>query len=70
MSEHILELKNISKSFSGVEPRARSLLRQGKPLKLADSVITRSKMTPDIGPNILLGLPFVYNADNIDDFNW
>jgi rhamnose transport system substrate-binding protein len=25
---------------------------------------------PDLGVNVLLGLPFVYNADNIDDFNW
>jgi len=25
---------------------------------------------PDLGLNVLLGLPFVYNADNIDDFNW
>ncbi|HLF75820.1 MAG TPA: rhamnose ABC transporter substrate-binding protein [Anaerolineales bacterium] len=25
---------------------------------------------PDLGLNVLLGPPFVYNADNIDDFNW
>ncbi|HRX04686.1 MAG: rhamnose ABC transporter substrate-binding protein [Anaerolineae bacterium] len=25
---------------------------------------------PDLGVNVLLGLPFIYNADNIDDFNW
>jgi rhamnose transport system substrate-binding protein len=25
---------------------------------------------PDLGLNILLGPPFVYNAENIDDFNW
>jgi rhamnose transport system substrate-binding protein len=25
---------------------------------------------PDLGTNVLLGLPFIYNADNIDDFNW
>jgi rhamnose transport system substrate-binding protein len=25
---------------------------------------------PDLGLNVLLGLPFVYNADNIDDFDW
>lgn len=24
----------------------------------------------DLGANILLGLPFIYTADNIDDFNW
>ncbi len=24
----------------------------------------------DLGVNVLLGLPFIYNADNIDDFNW
>lgn len=23
-----------------------------------------------LGVNVLLGLPFIYNADNIDDFNW
>lgn len=26
--------------------------------------------SPDLGHNVLLGPPFVYNADNIDDFNW
>lgn len=25
---------------------------------------------PDLGPNVLLGLPFIYNKDNIDNFNW
>jgi rhamnose transport system substrate-binding protein len=25
---------------------------------------------PDLGLNVLLGPPFVYNADNIDNFNW
>ena len=25
---------------------------------------------PDLGLNVLLGPPFIYNADNIDDFNW
>jgi rhamnose transport system substrate-binding protein len=25
---------------------------------------------PDLGLNVLLGLPFIYKADNIDDFNW
>jgi rhamnose transport system substrate-binding protein len=25
---------------------------------------------PNLGVNVLLGLPFIYNADNIDDFNW
>jgi rhamnose transport system substrate-binding protein len=25
---------------------------------------------PDLGLNILLGPPFLYNAENIDDFNW
>src|SRR5512134_3878027 len=25
---------------------------------------------PDLGLNVLLGPPFVYNADNIDDFDW
>jgi len=25
---------------------------------------------PDLGPNVLLGQPFIYNADNIDQFNW
>ncbi len=25
---------------------------------------------PELGLNVLLGLPFVYNADNIDDFDW
>src|SRR5215211_1586935 len=25
---------------------------------------------PDLGLNVLLGPPFVFNADNIDDFNW
>lgn len=25
---------------------------------------------PDLGLNVLLGLPFIYNADNIDDFDW
>ncbi|MDK2980561.1 MAG: rhamnose transport system substrate-binding protein [Chloroflexota bacterium] len=25
---------------------------------------------PDLGLNVLLGLPFVYNADNIDNFDW
>jgi rhamnose transport system substrate-binding protein len=25
---------------------------------------------PDLGKNVLLGPPFVYNKDNIDDFNW
>ena len=25
---------------------------------------------PDLGLNVLLGDPFVYNADNIDDFDW
>jgi len=25
---------------------------------------------PDLGLNVLLGDPFVYNAENIDDFNW
>ncbi|MCB0058303.1 MAG: rhamnose ABC transporter substrate-binding protein, partial [Caldilineaceae bacterium] len=25
---------------------------------------------PDLGRNVLLGPPFIYNADNIDDFNW
>ena len=25
---------------------------------------------PDIGVNVLLGPPFIYNADNIDQFNW
>ena len=24
----------------------------------------------DLGANILLGLPFIYTADNIDNFNW
>jgi rhamnose transport system substrate-binding protein len=24
----------------------------------------------DIGLNVLLGVPFIYNIDNIDDFNW
>ena len=23
-----------------------------------------------LGSNVLLGLPFIYNADNIDNFNW
>ena len=25
---------------------------------------------PDLGLNVLLGLPFIYNKDNIDQFNW
>jgi rhamnose transport system substrate-binding protein len=25
---------------------------------------------PDLGLNVLLGLPFIYNKDNIDNFNW
>jgi len=25
---------------------------------------------PELGLNVLLGLPFIYNADNIDDFDW
>jgi rhamnose transport system substrate-binding protein len=25
---------------------------------------------PDLGLNVLLGLPFVYNGDNIDNFDW
>ena len=25
---------------------------------------------PDLGLNVLLGLPFIYNADNIDNFDW
>lgn len=25
---------------------------------------------PDLGRNVLLGLPFIYNKDNIDNFNW
>lgn len=25
---------------------------------------------PDLGLNVLLGLPFIYNGDNIDDFDW
>ncbi len=25
---------------------------------------------PDLGVNVLLGLPFIYNADNIDNFDW
>ncbi|MGZ9225769.1 MAG: hypothetical protein ACXW4M_09455, partial [Anaerolineales bacterium] len=25
---------------------------------------------PDLGLNVLLGDPFVYNEENIDDFNW
>jgi rhamnose transport system substrate-binding protein len=25
---------------------------------------------PDLGLNVLLGPPFIYNAENIDDFNW
>ena len=25
---------------------------------------------PDLGLNVLLGLPFVYDGDNIDDFDW
>ena len=25
---------------------------------------------PDLGKNVLLGLPFIYNKDNIDNFNW
>ena len=25
---------------------------------------------PDLGLNVLLGLPFIYNKDNIDKFNW
>jgi rhamnose transport system substrate-binding protein len=25
---------------------------------------------PDLGLNVLLGLPFIYNADNLDDFDW
>ena len=28
------------------------------------------KDDPDLGLNVLLGLPFVYDADNIDDFDW
>ena len=28
------------------------------------------KDDPDLGLNVLLGMPFVYNADNIDDFDW
>ena len=25
---------------------------------------------PDLGLNVLLGPPFIYNKDNIDQFNW
>ena len=25
---------------------------------------------PDLGLNVLLGLPFIYTIDNIDNFNW
>ncbi len=25
---------------------------------------------PDLGLNVLLGQPFIYNKDNIDKFNW
>jgi rhamnose transport system substrate-binding protein len=28
------------------------------------------KMDPDLGLNVLYGSPFVYNKDNIDNFNW
>jgi rhamnose transport system substrate-binding protein len=28
------------------------------------------KDDPDLGLNVLLGMPFVYNADNIDNFDW
>ncbi|MFN2198210.1 MAG: rhamnose ABC transporter substrate-binding protein [Anaerolineales bacterium] len=35
--------------------------------KLGDYTVQES---PDLGKNVLLGPPFVYNADNIDDFNW
>ena len=35
--------------------------------KLGDYTVEED---PDLGINVLLGLPFIYNADNIDDFNW
>jgi rhamnose transport system substrate-binding protein len=28
------------------------------------------KEDPDLGLNVLLGLPFIYNGENIDQFNW
>jgi rhamnose transport system substrate-binding protein len=28
------------------------------------------KNDPDLGLNVLLGLPFIWNKDNIDAFNW
>jgi rhamnose transport system substrate-binding protein len=35
--------------------------------KLGEYTVQES---PELGLNVLLGPPFVYNADNIDDFNW
>jgi rhamnose transport system substrate-binding protein len=35
--------------------------------KLGDYTVQENA---DLGLNILLGLPFIYNADNIDDFDW
>jgi rhamnose transport system substrate-binding protein len=35
--------------------------------RLGDYTVQES---PDLGLNVLLGPPFVYNADNIDDFDW
>lgn len=35
--------------------------------KLGEYTVQES---PELGKNVLLGDPFVYNADNIDDFDW
>jgi rhamnose transport system substrate-binding protein len=35
--------------------------------KLGEYTVQES---PELGKNVLLGPPFVYNADNIDDFDW
>jgi rhamnose transport system substrate-binding protein len=47
-----------------IEGKAGDTFKAGK---LGDYTV---KEDPDLGLNVLLGLPFIYNAENIDQFNW
>ena len=83
--KHILQIVSVVAQFALWNPgdlgylsiHILNALATGKIKGVAGEKFTAGKLgeytiqeDADLGVNVLLGLPFIYNAENIDQFNW